>query len=177
MVIYKRLPSLRQITSVYAVIVLAVYSWTFLHFFWKLTGWLYYLSIGEILTILAYSLTVNLFETLLVICIPLGLSLLLPRKWFADTFVTPSVIIVLTILGYSAFLLTQFQSSDEYPNSLVRLIPTVFLTSVIIAILASKAKLIVKVIDFFAEQATIFIYISIPLSLISLLAVFVRIVF
>jgi len=175
--IYKRLPSLRQITSVYAVIVLAVYSWTILHFFWKLTGWLYYLSIGEILTILAYSLTVNLFESLLVLCIPLGLSLFLPRIWFANTFVSSGVIIAITVLGYSAFLLTQFQSSDGYPNSLVRLIPIVFIASVIFAILASKAKLMLQVIDFFAEQATIFLYVSIPLSLISIVVVLVRIVF
>jgi hypothetical protein len=175
--IFKRLPKRPQVAAVYAVIVLVIYAWTILWSFWKLPSWLYFMSIGEILTIYAYSLTTNLFESLLVLCLPLGLCLILPRKWFSDVFITRSVIVVLSLLGFAAYILTQFQSREDYPGGIVRLIPFVFLASLGLAFLVGKIKPLVKAVDFFAEQATVFLYITIPLSLVSLLVVAVRLIF
>jgi hypothetical protein len=175
--IFNRLPKWPQIAAVYAVIVLVIYAWTILWSFWKLPSWLYFMSIGEILTIYAYSMMINLFESLLVLCLPLGLCLILPRKWFSDVFVTRSVIVVLSVLGYAAYILTQFQSREDYPGGIVRLIPAVFLASLVLAFLVGKVKFLVKGLDFFAEQAIVFLYITIPISLVSLLVVFVRSIF
>jgi len=175
--IFNRLPKWPQIAAVYAVIVLIVYSWTILWFFWKFPSWLYFLSIGEVLTVFAYSMALNFFESLLVLCLPLGLGLLLPKKWFSDAFVTRSVIVILLILAYSAFILTQFQSREDYPGDLVRLIPLVFLAALILAFFAGKAKFLDKAIGFFAEQATILLYLYIPISIISILVVLGRLIF
>jgi hypothetical protein len=175
--IFNRFPKWPQVVAAYSVIVLVIYSWTILWFFWKLPGWLFFLSIGEILTIFAYSMMTNLFESLLVLCLPLGLCLILPRKWFSDVFVARSVIITLSVLGYAAYILTQFQSREDYPGGVVRLIPIVFLVSLLLAFLAGKVKILVKVIDFFAEQATIFLYITIPVSLVCLVVVLARLMF
>ena len=177
MVIYKRFPPLTQITSVYAIIVLVIYTWTILWSFWKLPSWLNFLSFGEILTIYAYSLTTNLLESLLVLCLPLGLSLILPRKWFSEAFVTCGTVVALLNLGYVAFILIQSQSLDNYPVNIVRLVPVIFLASLILSFLIGKVKFLVKAIDFFAEQATVFLYITIPLSLISLMVVLARLIF
>jgi hypothetical protein len=172
--IFKRLPRWSQITAVYAVIALVLYSWTILWSFWKLPSWLYFLSIGEILTIYAYALATNLLESLLVLALPLALSLVLPRKWFAEAFVARGVIMVLSALGYAAFLLTRFQSREDYPGSLIRLIPVVVLASLALAFLAGKVKFLVRALDFFAEQATVFLYFTVPLSLIALFVVLAR---
>ena len=177
MAIFNRLPKWPQIAAVYAVIVLVIYSWTIIWSFWKLPSWLYFLSIGEIITIYVYSLATNLIESLLVLCLLLGLSLLLPRKWFSDAFITRSVIVTLSMLGYAAFILTQFQSREDYPGGIVRLLPVAFLASLVFAFLAGKVKFLVKAIELFAQQTTIFLYLTLPLSLISLLVVLVRWIF
>lgn len=172
-----RLPKWPQIAAVYAVISLAIYSWTILWYFWKLPSWLFFLSIGEIFTTLAYAITVNLFESLFILFLPLGLSLLLPRKWFCDAFVTRGIIVALAFLGYAAYILTQFQSREDYPGGIVRLIPIVFLASLALAFLAGKIKFVVKAIDFFAEQATVFLYITIPVSLVCFFVILIRVSF
>src|SRR5690242_16356711 len=82
-----RIPSWAQIIPVYGVIVLMVYTWTLMAFFYKVPSWSYYLNAGEILTLLAYSLATNLAETLLVLCGPLLVALILPRRWFRDVFI------------------------------------------------------------------------------------------
>ena len=49
----RRLPALQQILSVLALVAVPFYGWTIMVFFWKLPGWLYFLSVGEIATLLA----------------------------------------------------------------------------------------------------------------------------
>ena len=177
MVILNRLPKLSQIAAVYAVIVLAIYIWTILWSFWKLPSWLFFLSIGEILTIYAYSFATNLLESLLILCLPLGLGAILPRKWFLDAFVSRGVIVVLSVLGYAAYILTQFNSREDYPGNIIRLFPVVLLASLVLAFFVGKVKFLSRAIDFISEQATVFLFISIPLSLIALLVVLVRVIF
>ena len=177
MVIFKRFPPLAQVASVYSFIVLVIYTWTILWFFWRLPGWLYFLSVGEILVVFAYSMMTNLFESLLILCLPLGLSLVLPRKWFSDVFTTRSIVVVFTTLAYAVYILTQFGSRDDYPNEIVRLIPVVLLFSVVLAFLVGKVGILVKAIDFFAKQTIVFLYITIPISLVSSLVVLVRSIF
>ena len=177
MFIFKRFPKTPQIAAAYAVIVLVIYIWTLLWSFWKLPSWLFFLSIGEILTIYAYSFATNFLESLLVLCLPLALGFILPRKWFLDAFVARSTIVVLSVLGYAAYILTQFNSREDYPGNLIRLFPFVLLASLVLAFLVGKVKFLTKSLDFFAEQTTVFLYISIPLSLIALLVVLMRIIF
>jgi len=168
---------LAQVASVYSFIVLVIYTWTILWFFWRLPGWFYFLSVGEILIVFAYSMMTNLFESLLILCLPLGLSLVLPRKWFSDIFTTRGIVVVITTLAYAVYILTQFGSRDDYPNEVVRLIPVVLLFSVILAFLIGKVGILVKAIDFFAKQTIVFLYITIPVSLVSSLVILVRSIF
>lgn len=174
MAIFKRFPPLTQVASVYSLIVLVIYTWTILWFFWRLPGWLYFLTISEVLMVFAYSMMTNLFESLLILCLPLGLSLVLPRKWFSNVFTTRSIVVVFTALAYAVYILTQFGSRDDYPNEVVRLIPAVLLFSVVFAFFIGKAGILVKAIDFFAEKTIVFLYITIPVSLVSSLIVLVR---
>jgi hypothetical protein len=175
--IFKRFPPLAQVASVYSFIVLVIYTWTILWFFWRLPGWLYFLTIGEVLMVFAYSMMTNLFESLLILCLPLGLSLVLPRKWFSDVFTARSIVVVAITLAYTVYILNQFGSRDDYPNNVIRLIPAVLLFSVALAFFIGKSGTLVKAIDFFAERTIVFLYIAIPVSLVSLLIVAARTVF
>lgn len=172
----KRLPTWAQIIPVYAVIVLVIYTWTILWFFWKVPSWLFYLNTGEILTMLAYSLATNLAESLLVLCGPLFLAFILPRKWFQDVFVARGAAICLAGLGYMIFLANQFQTKEDYPT--LSLEPWSFVLALVgialLVYLSGRISLLKKVLELVADRVTIFVYILLPLSIISLVVVLVR---
>src|SRR5690349_10243188 len=68
--IAERIPSLKQITPVYAVIVVFVYAWSLLHFLWRVPAWVLSHPLNDILANFAYMVVVNLFESLVVLLAP-----------------------------------------------------------------------------------------------------------
>jgi hypothetical protein len=158
----------------YAVIVFTVYSWTLLWFFWKYPSWLYFLNIGEILTVLAYSLATNFFESLLVLAALLALAVILPKKWLSDVFAARGMALALPVLGYMMYVAYQFQSKVDYPSDALNWAPLVLAASILLAFLAGWLSPLRKALDIFADRATIFLYFSIPLSLVSILVIIVR---
>ncbi len=170
-----RLPGIRQLTPVYGLIVLFVYSWTILWFFWKLNSWLRYLTTVEIATILAYGLMINLLESLVVLTIPLVLSLALPARWFFDQFIARSTALLVPLLGFLVFAAFQFEGRANFHQSLIMRvsIPVLFLAIGLIFSVGrwSKFRMIMEAL---AERTTVFLYITLPLSLLSLTIVLVR---
>lgn len=176
MAIFKRFPAREQVAAVYAVIVLVVYSWTLMWFFWKFPSWLYYLSIWEIVKVFYYSVFTNFLESLVVLVLPVLLAVLLPQKWFYQGFVSRSIAILLIGLGYMMYLANLFQGKDDYPSAAIQLAPLVLLASLLAVFLVAKIAVLRKLIEGFAERATVFLYISIPLSLVCLLFVLAQLV-
>ena len=172
---HDRLPRARQVAPVYAIIVLVLYSWTVTWFFWKLSSWIFYLNTAEILTILAYALTVNLGESLLVVLAPIGLSLLLPRTWFLGDFVARGTALVLPGLLFLVFVAFQFEGRDQWHQTLVmRLaLPVAFLT-LLLMMAVGKWPWLRSFLEGLSDRATIFLYVSIPASTVALLVVVVR---
>ena len=176
MAIFSRFPKWTQIAALYALIVFAVYSWTLIWFFWKIPGWLYYLSIGEILTSLAYSLATNFLESLAVVLIPIFLAVVLPKKWFLDQFVARGAALILPGLGYMMYIAFQFQSKLDYPGNALNLYSFVLGLLVILTFLVGQVRFLSKALEFLGNQATIFLYLSIPISLLSILVIIIRFV-
>jgi len=176
--IFNRLPNLKQIAPVYAICVIIIYSWTIVWFFWTVPAWLFYLNIWEILLIYAYLVATNFLESLLVICAPIGLSFILPSRWFRDTFVARGTSLVVLGLGYFMFLADQFQNRDDYPSILLKLWSVALASGLILLLvfIVGKTSFIKKAVEFIAEQATVFLFISIPISLISLVVVLPRLI-
>lgn len=176
MAIFSRLPRWSQIAGVYSVIVLVIYSWTLLWFFWKFPSWLYFLSLWEIIKVLCYAIVTNLLESLVVMLPLLALAMALPRHWFADRFISHSVPAILLGLGYMMYLANQFQGKEDYPSGVIRLIPLVLVVMLLAAFLGGKITPLRSAIDGFADRATIFLYIFIPLSLACLLVVLAQLI-
>jgi hypothetical protein len=176
LVIFKRIPAWGQVAPVYAVIVLMVYTWTSLWFFWKLPSWLFFLNAGEIAIAFAYSLATNFVESLAVLCGPLLLSMALPKKWFYDQFVARGAALALSGLGYMMYIAFQFKTNADYPSLNLKAWTLVLAAGIILFIvyLAGRLSFLRKVIEFVADRAIIFLYITVPLSLISLAVLLVR---
>jgi hypothetical protein len=162
--IFSRIPRWEKIASVYAVIVLMIYGWTILWFFWKLPSWLYFLTVWEILSALSFSLATNFLESLLVLSALLLACIILPRKWFYDVFVARGCALAISGLGYMMLLANQFQLKMDYPGVWLAWTPAVLAIIVLISVIVSSVPFMRKELEAMAERLTVFLFISLPLS-------------
>jgi hypothetical protein len=176
--IFKRIPKISQLLPAYAVIVLVIYTWTILWFFWKLPSWLDYLNLFEIAITFTYVLATNFIESLAVLSILVGLSVILPKKWFYDLFVARGTSIALLGLGYMIYLAYQVQAKIDHPVFSFRILPIALTLALILAVCfaASSIHIVRKTLEFLADQATIVLFISIPVSIISVLIAAFRLI-
>jgi hypothetical protein len=174
--IFKRMPDWGQVAQVYGVIVLMVYGWTILSFLWKLPSWRIFLTVNEIFDVLAYSVVINLLESLAVLCLPVLMSLALPKKWFCDSFTVRGSSLAILGLGYMMYFAWHFNIKGDYPGLLLRATPWIFCAILLLMFVVDRIIPLRRAIEGFADRATIFIYISIPLSLLSLLVFVFRLV-
>ena len=175
--ISSRFPKWKELAPVYAVIVMMVYGWTIILFSYRLPGWLYSLNLGEILNNLAYSISVNFLESLVVLLGVVLLSVILPGVAFRDAFISRGVILSALTLGLMMYIASQFSTKQYYPSEIIRWSPLILAGIGVVAFFVGRVALLRRVVEWFADRAIIFLYISIPFSLISLAAVFAQVVF
>lgn len=174
MAISDRLPGWDKIAPVYAVIVLLIYGWTTWWFCWNVPGWINFLNLGEILVVYAYALTTNFLESLAVLAGILGLCLLLPRRLFLDAFVARAIALAVLGLTYMMYLSSLFVTKETYPSALLRWSPALGLLMAAGAYALGNLTRFRRAAEMFGDRAIVFLYLSIPASLISLLVVVYR---
>jgi hypothetical protein len=169
-----KLPSFDEISSFYATIVFVVYSWTSLAFFWKAPSWLYFLNLGEIVSILAYALSSTLFESVIILLLFVLASLVLPATWLRNKFVIRSSIVFYS-LTFWVILLT-LNSLIQLPttNDLLTLAMGFPLTAGLGMILVDRVPLLRRFMDYVSNQLIIFLYVWLPLSLAGILILMIR---
>ena len=174
-----RIPTIQQISAVYGVITIIIYGWTMLQFFWRLPSWNNFFTAGDIFTVLAYSMATNLLESLTVLLVPLLLCIILPGKWFKEVFVSKGSWMVVLGLGYTMYLSRQLSANidNNYPAQLIQLTLVVGVLIFCLTFLLDRVSLLRKLMEEIADRASIFSYIFIPVSLISLLVVIARNIF
>jgi hypothetical protein len=172
------MPDGRSILGVYAVIVILVYSWTLFTSFYKLPSWLFYLSIGQILSVYAYSFSIDLIESIIALAgiLLLNFTIFLALK-NKEEFQSRSIILAVILLGTSMLRLALFQNYEDInaflSSELLWWIIAIPL-GLILAVFAPRIKMVRTLLEGFAERATVFVYIYIPLSILSLIVVFIR---
>ncbi|HUH95861.1 MAG TPA: hypothetical protein VLZ89_00790 [Anaerolineales bacterium] len=172
-----RFPSLQQVLAIYGVISLILCGWTLIWFFWKLPSWEFFMTTGEIATVLAYAMATNFLESCTVLLLPLFLCVILPAEWFKDSFLSRASALVVLGLGYIMYISSHIYSSpndDSYPTSLVRLIPVIGLLILLLTFVAGRIRFLRRPLEGLADRATIFSYILLPVGFISLLVVIIR---
>ena len=174
-----KLPSRQEALVVFSVIVFIVFSWTLYRVFWWVPSWLEYLSIWNILIIVAYVLAFSLFESLAVMGLIVILSLLFPKQTFKDQFIVQGSAIS-AALGLIAFLV-QRKVSLIYRLELWQTLayPTLILIGVVILVpilwfTFKRFNLLTRLVLAVAERMTIFVFLYVPLGLIGMLVVVAR---
>jgi len=174
--ISSRIPKQREIAPVYAVIVMMVYGWTILKFNYNLPGWLFFLNLEEILSIFAYSTVTNLFESLFVLAGVMTAGITLPRKLFSDAFIARGTSLAVFVLGFMMHTASQFKTKEAYPAEIVRWAPAVLILIGLVVYMIGRIRFLRRVIELFADRAIIFLYLSIPISVLSMILVLFRLV-
>lgn len=173
-----RLPDRQSILGVYAIIVTLVYSWTLFTSFYKLPAWMFYLTIGQIMSVYAYAFCTDLAESILALTgiLVLELTLFVALKNKAE-FQARSILVVLVVLISFMLRLALFQSYEDIETFLSGEMIWWAITlplGLLLAVFAPKSKMIRNILESMAERAIIFLYIYLPLSFISLIVVIVR---
>ncbi|MCJ7435647.1 MAG: hypothetical protein MUO77_19360 [Anaerolineales bacterium] len=174
MAIFRKIPTGSAAASVYAITVILIYGWTAYWFMWKLPSWIYYLSITEILTIAAYSALANLFESLLIFSAPLVLAIIFPKQWFSDRFVSAGSLLGLLTGGYLIYFSSVSGAAGSFSYAPLIQAVVFFIIAVGIAMFASRARVLSNLIEAFTDRAKIFLYLSLPLSVLSVFVVVAR---
>lgn len=119
---------------------------------------------------LAYTLSVNLFESLTFLVVILGFCIVLPPQWMRDDFIWRSSSIILLCLIYLMATLAQSTPLSSTPKyalfSLIIFIVTQFIST--------KTRVLRNFMNEFTDRSIIFAYITIPLSIVCLIYVLIR---
>jgi hypothetical protein len=172
--ISSRLPSRDKIIPVYAVIVVMVYSWTILRYYYNIPAWLGFLNLGDLLGIYAYSTATNFLESLAVLAGIVLFSAVLPRRLFLDAFVARGSALAILVLAWMMILAGQFNTKQFYPAELIRWTPAILAAILAAVYFLGAVAFLRKAVEFAADRAIVFLYITIPVSLLSILIVLLR---
>lgn len=174
----KRLPELRDILQVYAVIAVMFSGWTILAFLWKLPAWLLLLNLGEILTIFAYAMTANLLETLAVLFTLLLLCFFLPSRFLREDFAVRGSILAIGLIGsLMAFVGVHLQTGIKNgPLLFAGPLLAIFLTMGVLWLVSSSrhGSPLRSGVLWISDRLTVFLVILLPLFVVLSAYVFYR---
>lgn len=170
-----RLPAFDAILPVFAVISFMVYGWTLVVFLWKVPSWMMFLTLGEILSVFAYSMTSALLESLAALAILLLASVLLPARWMRDVFVARGGVAALFGLG-SIMLYMARLSVIGYAvlNYLFQWMWIALGLTLLLVFLAPRLRFVVRAVAWISDRLIVFLFLLVPISLVSVIVVIVR---
>ncbi len=171
----KHFPGWSDVSAVYAVIVFFVYGWSSYWFIWTVPSWVYYLDLWEIFLILVYTLAVNFLESLLLLSFALVLFLIVPKKWLGgSTFGQYGSVLGLLMAAGLYFFVKSTGPQEAFSSGLLIKSLGGFLALITISLPLCRVVFISRLTLAFADRAKIFLYLTFPASVISLLVILVR---
>jgi len=172
----QRFPNPSTIPPVFAVIAVPIFGWTLTSWLWKLPSWLNFLTPGEIAAILSYAMMTAFLESLLICSFVLLLCFIWPTRAFRDQFVVRGTWLAiglgLGVLGNGAW-----RGSTRYTYAEVSLIAWSIASLIAISLLiflSGRVRFMGMAAEWISDRLTVFLYILIPVSVLSILVVVVR---
>lgn len=170
----KRLPPLTDILPVFAITAVLFYGWSIVVFLWKLPGYLFFLTLGEIAVIFCYELITNLAESLALMAVLLLAAALLPPRALKDSFAVRGSTIALGFIASLIFIIhlatNRLGPAAYWPLWFL----AVALAGLALAWIASSIGWAGRAVAGLTDRLIIFLFILLPLSAIALVVVLVR---
>jgi hypothetical protein len=170
-----RLPKFQSLVPVYAVIVFMVYSWTIYIYIRFLPYWLRFLNVSEILAIFSYTMLSDFLESLSVVLFLLVFCTLLPAAFLRNAFEVRGTVMVVCLLGAIIVYMDGY-AENRTPSLLSYILWSlaILAAALFLSFLAAKIRFVIPAVEWLSTNMTIFLYIYIPLTILSLLNVIFR---
>jgi len=174
--IINRLPALKDIVSVYAVVSFIIQMWAIHLLLGQLSAWSNYLYVSEILSVIAYRIAESFVECLLVLVLLLLFSFILPARFLRDVFVTRGSVIAICFLSSIILFWKRFESDPGVlmANYFQLWTGITIVVAIFFSHFSAKVEAISDFLNWVSERMTIFLYPLIPISLVCVLTVFLR---
>jgi hypothetical protein len=175
LLIVNRFPKLRELTLVYAVNVVMLYTFSLWFSFEDMSrNWILYLAGGDIVGVLAYIIIGAFVESLLmIIFLTLSYSLI-PPSIARGRFVLYGAILSFTFLLALMLRDGTYVGVDDFLKT-TNMVFIFFAVSALILALAAEWKQPIRAfIESFADRCAVFLYIYMPLSLLAIIVVIFR---
>lgn len=172
----KRLPLAKDILPVYAVTAFLIQAWTISVFIRQLDSFSYFLNVNDILAIFAYRMAESFLECLLVMGLLIAAAVILPARAFRDVFAIRGAAFAVVLLGSVILFWKRFAADPGVLMAdLIRLwsVGTLFFAC-LISYASTKSSALSDFFDWVSDRMVVFLYLLIPLSVASLIAVMVR---
>jgi hypothetical protein len=172
----QRFPSTSAIPPVYSVIAVPIFGWTLTSWLWKLPSWINFLTPGEITAILFYAMMTAFLESLLICSFVVLLCFIWPTRTFRDRFVVRgtwlAIGLSLSVLGHGVWRgMTRFTYAEV---SLVTWSIFSLLVIAVLTFLSGRVRFLALLAEWISDRLTVFLYILIPVSILSILVVLFR---
>jgi hypothetical protein len=171
----KKAPKIEELLPVYALITTAMFIWSTLQYFWRLPSWFYVSTASEMFSIFAYMAVTNLIETLLLFLLIVAVLFVLPPALTHEQWAVKSTLLAAVILGFLIY-----RNYYYYPDKVLyeitrRQILALFVVDILILVFPfNKFPAVRKAIENLADRFVIFLYITVPLTIISIIVVIWR---
>src|SRR5688572_6233481 len=174
-----QIPDREIILNVFGMTICFIYSWTLFASFYSIPSWIYFLDVFQIISIYAYSFAFDFVESVSTLFVILLIELIIIGVFNGkpDGFRSRAILFLLVVISFSAFRLFRFNGYEDMLNfsnyESIWWLGGVLLYLVLIT-LALKITWMKTFLDDMVDRASVFLYIYLPLSLISLLIVIIR---
>jgi hypothetical protein len=144
------------------------------HFVWKTPSWLYFLSVGDVFVLLGRALFSTLLESLSFMALLLGVCFVLPAKFMRTKFILRASALTLSLLAWIVYF--ESIASLIVPPAIILIVwsALVALTVPAIVYLAGRFPVVERVFVWLDDRLIVFLYLTIPTSLISGALIFIR---
>jgi len=175
----KRIPSKTHIIPVYATVVFIVYGFSIYRLFWYIPGWIKFMHAGEILTTIAYVFVFDLLESLLIMAFIIALAVLFPSRLIRDRFDAQGFTIAWLLAGWAILVLNNINrlygwSLRQFAVYVILLILAVMFSISLLVVINYRFQKFRSYLASIAERLIVFLYLYLPLSLLSLVVVVFR---
>src|SRR5574340_1044521 len=128
--IKKRIPRIQEIIRGYAVATTMLFGWMLILFFWNFPSWMKFMPMGQLFSVLSYSVMVTFIQTILVMAPILIVAFLAPAWVFRSDFTVRGAIAVAVFLAMIFLRAVSWLRSVNFLTN----IPSLFLISSLITV-------------------------------------------
>jgi hypothetical protein len=171
----KRFPALQEAIPVFSVIATIFYLWTLVVWIWQVPSWLLFLTLGQLFSILAYEMVNCLLESLTFLAFVIALTAILPPRFIKNDFVVRSTWLTIGLLGPLAiYFICFFMIGATFASYQTIWMVTSILLSTLLASISGRVAWMRNVASWISDRLTIFLFLYMPASAISMAVVIVR---